>query len=66
MPNNIDSVLSEIFGEMRAEAIASVHSQGYSLEEKIDALEQAAGVPNGTLDSYRMLLGIKPYKERND
>lgn len=66
MPNNIESVLSEIFGEMRAEARADALAKGYTLEEKIDALEQSTGAPRGTLDSYRMLLGIKPYKESSD
>lgn len=59
MPNNIESVLSEIFGEMRAEARADALAKGYTLEEKIDALEQATGAPRGTLDSYRILFGIK-------
>ena len=66
MPNNIDCVLNEVFGEVREETRADALAHGYTLEEKIDALEQATGAPSGTLDSYRMLLGIKPYKERND
>jgi hypothetical protein len=62
VPNNIDCVLSEVFGEMRAEARASALAKGYTLEEEIDALEQVAGVPNGTLDSYRVLYGILPFR----
>ena len=61
MPEN-----NEFLEEIRSNARAQAEARGITLEEKIDALEQAAGVPNGTLDSYRVLLGIKPYEERND
>ena len=66
MPNNIDCVLNEVFGGVREEARADALAKGYTLEEKIDALEQATGAPRGTLDSYRIVLGIKPYKESSD
>ena len=62
LPTPAEGAQGSFLDEIRTKARADALSRGYTLEEQIDALERAAGVPKGALDSYRVLYGILPLK----